>query len=178
MRYVIIGTSGSGKSIFAKSLAQATGGQYIELDQLHWAPHWTERPDSEFARAVEEAIKGDAWVVDGNYAVVRPLVWPRATHVVWLNFSRAVTFSRVIRRTLRRSLHGEVLWHGNRESFVRSFFSKDSIILWSFATYRKNQIKYRAVRESGAFDHLQWHELRTPAEASRFLQQAQLESKP
>lgn len=169
MRYVVIGTSGSGKSTFSRSLAETTGGRYIELDQLHWAPNWTERPRRELAKAVTSATEGEAWVVDGNYAVVRDIIWPRATHVVWLNFSRVVVFSRVIRRTLRRSLRREVLWHGNRESFVRSFFTKDSIILWSFSTYRKNQLKYRAVRESGAFDHLQWHELRTPAEASHFL---------
>ena len=170
MRYVVIGTSGSGKSTFSRSLAEAIRGQYIELDRLHWAPHWTERPDREFAEAVASNTEGNTWVVDGNYAVVRDIVWPRATHVVWLNFSRLVVFSRVFRRTLRRSLRREILWHGNKESFVRSFFTKDSIILWSFSTYRKNQLKYRAVRESGAFDHLQWHELRTPTEASRFLQ--------
>lgn len=103
---------------------------------------------------------------------LRDIVWPRASHIVWLNFSRAVVFSRIVRRTVRRSLFREPLWHGNRESITRAFFSKDSIILWSLSTYHKNRAKYRALRESGAFGQLQWHELRTPAEADRFLSRA------
>ncbi|MFT3820344.1 MAG: toxin [Rubrivivax sp.] len=169
MRYVVIGTSGAGKSTFARALADATQSRCVELDALHWAPGWTERPRSEFEQAVAAATQGPAWVVDGNYSVVRDIVWPRASHVVWLNFSRAVVFSRIVRRTLRRSLLREPLWHGNRESIARAFFSRDSIILWSLSTYHQNQAKYRALRESGVFGHLQWHELRTPAEASRFL---------
>jgi adenylate kinase family enzyme len=172
MRYVVIGTSGAGKSTFARSLAEATGGHYVELDQLHWAPGWTERPRCEFAQAVAAATEGPAWVIDGNYSAVRDIVWPRASHIVWLNFSRAVVFSRIVRRTVRRSLLREPLWHGNRESIARAFFSKDSIILWSLSTYHKNRAKYRALRESGAFGHLQWHELRTPSEAARLLSQA------
>jgi hypothetical protein len=30
-------------------------------------------------------------------------VWARATDIVWLNFSRTVVFSRVIRRTVLRA---------------------------------------------------------------------------
>ncbi|MCA0240654.1 MAG: toxin [Proteobacteria bacterium] len=172
MRYVVIGTSGAGKSTFARLLAAATGGRYVELDRLHWAPGWTERPRSEFSQAVAQATAGPAWVVDGNYSAVRDIVWPRASHVVWLNFSRRIVFSRIVRRTARRALFRQTLWHGNRESIGRAFLSKDSIIWWSISTYGKNRSKYRALRASGAFEHLQWHELRTPAEAAGFVRQA------
>ena len=169
MRYVVIGTSGVGKSTFAKALAAYTHAAYIELDHLHWAPDWTERPDTEFSAAVASATETERWVVDGNYSVVRSIVWPRATHVIWLNFSRSVVFTRIIRRTVRRAALREKLWHGNQESFRRSFLSKDSIILWSLTTYQKNQLKYAALRDSGHFGHLHWHEIQTPAEAARFL---------
>src|SRR5450432_3590920 len=107
MRYVVIGTSGVGKSTFGRSLAQATNCRYIELDELHWAENWVERPDADFAEAVRGAIGGDRWVVDGNYSVVREVIWPKATHVIWLNFSRRVVFSRVFWRTLKRTARGE-----------------------------------------------------------------------
>ena len=45
----------------------------------------------------------DAWVVDGNYraAGVLKLVWSRADTVVWLDYSLAVTVSRLLSRHLR-----------------------------------------------------------------------------
>jgi hypothetical protein len=46
----------------------------------------------------------ERWVVDGNDSIVREALWPPATHVVWLNFSRAVVFYRIIRRTLGRAI--------------------------------------------------------------------------
>lgn len=169
MRVLVIGTSGSGKSSFARRLAAAYGGDYIELDAFHWSGNWTERPRPEFLRLVRASIASDRWVADGNYAIARDILWPRATHVVWLNYSRWVVFSRVFRRTLRRGLRCEPLWHGNRESLWRSFFSTDSILLWSLNSYSGNRAKYRELRASGAYPHLLWSEFGHPSEAECFL---------
>ncbi len=169
MRYVVVGTSGAGKTTFGRELAHATGSPFVELDELHWAENWTERPTAEFAAAVTNAIKPERWVVDGNYAVVRGILWPRATHVIWLNFSRTVVYSRVLRRTLRRTASGQHLWHGNRESLAMAFFSRDSILLWALATYAKNQARYAKLREDPAYGHLTWIEFVKPSLADQFI---------
>ena len=36
MRYLVIGTSGAGKSTFAKKLARKIRASYIELDSHYW----------------------------------------------------------------------------------------------------------------------------------------------
>ena len=169
MRCVVVGTSGSGKSTFARALARVIEAPYVELDQLHWAPRWTPRPREEFESAVLAATSGERWVIDGNYSSMQPLFWPLATHIVWLNFSRSVVFSRIIRRTLKRTLTRQKLWAGNRESFVTAFLSKDSILLWSFTTFDRNRARYAELRESPLYSQLQWHELRTPRQAQEFL---------
>ena len=169
MRYVVVGTSGAGKSTFARRLASITGGDYIELDALHWDADWTPRTQSEFEARVAARTAGERWVADGNYTVVRHVVWSRATDLVWLNFSRTVVFSRVIRRTLVRAALRKELWSGNRETFAKAFLSKDSILLWSFTTFGLNRGKYRAARAGGEYSHLRWHELRSPREARKFL---------
>ena len=171
-RYVVVGTSGSGKSTFARKLASIIGGYHVELDALHWGADWTPRTTPEFEGGVAARITGERWVADGNYSVVRHVVWARATDIVWLNFSRTVVFSRVIRRTLRRGVTREELWSGNRESLRMALFSKESILLWSFTTFAKNRAKFAAARESGEHPHLRWHELRSPGEARRFLEAA------
>ncbi|MBI5279555.1 MAG: toxin [Burkholderiales bacterium] len=170
MRFVIVGTSGSGKSTFGRRLADATGSPFIELDALHWAPGWVERPDDEFAASVDAATTGERWVADGNYSVVRQVLWPKATHVVWLNFSRTVVMSRVTWRTLRRWLRREDLWHGNRESFARSFLSRDSVLLWAATTFDKNQRKYQALSDGPDYGHLAWAEFTKPSQADAFLE--------
>lgn len=170
MRYVVIGTSGAGKTTFARALAARLAVPYVELDALHWGPAWTPRAMPEFAESVRAAAAAERWVADGNYTVVRDVLWPRATHVVWLNFSRRVVFARVIRRTLWRSVTRAPLWAGNRESLRAAFLSKQSILLWSFTTFRKNRIKYGHLRCVPDYAHLTWHELATPHAARAFLQ--------
>ena len=168
-RFVVVGTSGSGKSTFARRLAAKLHAAYVELDDLYWDANWTPRPAVEFAAAVRVATEADRWVVDGNYSVVRDDFWPRATDVVWLNFSRHVVFARVAGRTLRRSVTRERLWAGNRESLRKAFLSKDSILLWSLTTFGRNRVKYARLRAGPEYAKLRWHELRTPSQAEAFL---------
>ena len=176
MRYIVIGTSGSGKSTLARELAQALGAPHVELDAIHWTANWTPKPQKAFIEEVEQATRGEHWVVDGNYSAVRPTVWARATHVVWLNFSRRVVFPRVLVRTIRRTVLREPLWHGNRESFRKAFFSTESILLWAFTTYSKNRTKFAALRDDAAYAHLHWHALDTPNQARQFLAGVRLRS--
>lgn len=169
MRYVVIGTSGAGKSTFARALSARLGVPYIELDALYWGPDWTPRTTPEFMASLEEAIAPARWVADGNYTVMRDVLWARATHIVWLDFGRAVIFPRVIRRTLRRAAVGEVLWAGNRESLRKAFLSRESILLWSFTTFRRNRLKFARLRKAPEFAHLVWHHVRTPGAARALL---------
>ena len=39
--------------------------------------------------------------------MVRDAFWPRATQVIWLNYSFPTTFGRALKRSLTRSLTGE-----------------------------------------------------------------------
>ena len=141
---------------------------------MYWDANWTPRTRPEFEASVAAQTAGERWVVDGNYTVMRHVVWTRATDIVWLNFSRSVVFSRVIRRTVVRMARREELWAGNRETFAKAFLSKQSILLWSFTTFGKNRRKYADARTSGEHGHLRWHELRSPRAARKFLREARL----
>ena len=109
-------------------------------------------------------------MADGNYSAVRDVLWPRATHVVWLNYSRWTVFSRLLWRTVSRVLTREKLSHGNRESLRMSFFSRDSILLWSYRTFETNRRKYASLREDARYAHLQWTEITRPAQARAFIE--------
>ena len=146
-RVVVIGTSGSGKTTLARRLAEALGAPHVELDALHFLPDWQERSDADFRQRVAEAVRSDRWVVDGNYSNTRDLTWPRATRVIWLNYSFARTFGQVLRRTIRRFIHREVLWAGNREQLWTTLFSRDSILWWMVSTHNRRKREFSAFRD-------------------------------
>ena len=171
MRFIVVGTSGSGKSTFARTLAESQGCAHVELDDLFWGPGWTPKHPDDFAELARCAASGDRWVIDGNYSIVREIVWPRGTQVVWLNLNRATVMFRISTRTIWRAFSSEALWHGNRESVHQAFFSRKSILVWSATTYTKNKIKYAKLRAENAYPQLHWIELRSTAEAKAFLAQ-------
>ena len=163
----VIGTSGSGKSTVGAELARRLGVPHVELDALSWEPNWTMAAPEVLRRRVQDAVAGDAWVVDGNYSATRDLVWPRADTVVWLDLPRRVVMSRVISRTIRRLVTREVLWNGNRES-LRTALSRDSIILWAWTTYGRRRHDYP--RLAAGYPHLAFVHLRSAQEVRRFLE--------
>jgi adenylate kinase family enzyme len=168
-RISVVGTCGSGKTTVARALADRLGLIHVELDALSWGPKWTERPDDEFRAAVVAAASGDRWVIDGNYSKCRDLVWARADSVVWLDYSFPRVFWRLLRRTFRRALRREELWHGNRESLRRSFLSCDSILLWAIKTHRRRQRNYPAILARPEYRHLRVVRLRSPRAATAWL---------
>lgn len=128
-KIAIVGTSGSGKTTLARQMSQRLAVPHIELDALHWEPNWTEATIDVFRSRVKTALSGDAWVVDGNYSKIRPLVWTRADTIVWLDYSFAIVMRQILQRTIRRVVLREECCNGNRETFQKSFLSGDSVIV-------------------------------------------------
>lgn len=168
-RIVVIGSSCAGKTSFAKALAAESNAEHIELDELYWGPGWTPKPPEAFLRLVAEAAAKDRWIASGNYSPARPVLWGRATTVVWLNLGLPRVLWRGLKRTIGRAVSREVVFHGNRESFRRAFLSKDSILWWIASTFHRRQREFEALRASGRFAHLHWMEARSPREAEAIL---------
>ena len=168
-RVAVVGTSCSGKTTFAATLAEQLQVPHIELDALHWRPGWVPAPREAFRQAVAEAIAADRWVSDGNYGVVRDLVWGRSTAVIWLDYPFATVLRRALYRTTRRVLLRERLYSGNRETIGRAFLSRDSILWWVVTTWRRRRREYPMLFEQAAFAHLEVTALANPRDADSFL---------
>jgi adenylate kinase family enzyme len=166
-RVVVVGTSGSGKTTFARHLAESIDSPHVELDALHWGPNWTVRAD--FLERTRDAAAEPAWVIDGNYEVVRDIVWSRATAIVWLSFSFGLTFTRAVRRTAQRVITGERLWWGNRETLRNAVFARDAIPWWVIRTHRKRRQEMPKLMQQREYAHIEFIVLNTPAQATAFL---------
>jgi len=168
-RINVVGTTGSGKTTVARAIADRLGIKHIELDALFWKPNWGQTPDDEFLPAVEEATRGERWVLDGNYSRTRPIVWPRADTIVWLDYSFPRVFARLLWRTIRRSITKEELWIGCRERLRISFFSRESILIWCLKTYWQRRRNYPEILSRPEHRHLRLIHLHGPRETRDWL---------
>jgi len=174
-RINVIGTSGSGKSVLSRRLAALLQAPHVEIDSLFWRPGWQQTPDADFHAAVAEAVAAPRWVLDGNYSGTIPVKWSRVDAVVWLDYPFITTFGQMLGRTLRRAWTREELWPGtgNRESFAKSFFSRDSILWWMITTHGKTRRSITARMADPAFAHIRFVRLRSRTETEALLLQMQ-----
>jgi adenylate kinase family enzyme len=171
-RVVVVGSTSSGKSTLAKALADKLGADFIELDALHWEPNWIEAPDGMFRERVKAAICSQAWVVAGNYHVVRDLVWPKAQAVLWLDYPLPIVFWRLLTRTIRRSVFKEKLFSDNVENIWMhlKLWSEESLFYWLFKTHWRRKREYPLLFALPENAHLELIRLRHPKEADLWLE--------
>jgi shikimate kinase len=169
-RVSVAGVSGSGKTTFARGLAERLGVPWVELDALHHGPNWSEAPAAELRRRVEEAIAAapSGWVIDGNYRhKLEDIVLAQADTLVWLEPPLRVSLGRLARRTWRRWRRREELWHGNRELLRNMVGLREGLFAWTVRSYfrHKHDIPAALARNP----HLRLVHLRSAKETTVFL---------
>ena len=173
-RVSIVGSTGTGKTSFARELALVLGVRHIELDALAWGPNWTLADADTLQARVRDAIAADGWVVDGNYGGrgARQIVWAAADTIVWLDYPLTTILWRLLRRTLARIGDRAELWPGtgNRESVRNAFLSRESLFLWALRTYRVRRRTYGRLFGEPELAHAARLRFRRPPEAERWLE--------
>ncbi len=172
-RVSVVGNSGSGKTRFARRLAEVLAARYVELDAIHHLANWQPIEPQRFLEEVGAIAATESWVIDGNYrAVVSDgPVWQRADTVVWLDLPRRVVMRQVGARTVRRVITRETLWNGNREpiSNVLSWAPERSIIRWSWTQHDKYRNRYGRAMTSPELAHVRFVRLCSHDQADAWL---------
>ena len=98
---MVVGKSGSGKSVFSDRLAKITGIKVTHLDKEYYNPDWSHAYTKEdFTKHVEKIIQQDKWIIDGNYSRTMDARIKRADTIVFFNTSLLRSLYYVIRRKL------------------------------------------------------------------------------
>ena len=173
-RVSVVGNSGAGKSVLAARLARRLGVPHVELDAMFHLRGWTELPEADFRAQVALVTSGDGWVVDGNYAAVRDIVWDAADTVVWLAFPRRLVMARVIRRTAWRALLRRQLWNGNRERLrnLLSINPEQSVIAWSWVKHGEYLRRFGDAMSDRRWRHLRFIRVDSPRAADDLVRSA------
>ncbi|MFK5584398.1 adenylate kinase [Serinicoccus sp. LYQ131] len=143
-RILVYGVTGSGKSTAARRWGERLGlPVHLVDEEVGWLPGWQLRPVAEQRRLAAELASQDRWILDSAYGSFRDLVLPRAQVVLALDYPRAVSLARLVRRTARRYRTRERVCNGNTED-ARQILSRDSILLWHARSFtRKRRLMRR-----------------------------------
>ena len=97
-RILVLGCPGSGKSTLARSLAAKTELPLVHLDNVWWRADGTHIPREEFDRALETLLRGEKWIMDGDYSRTYEVRVRAADTVIFLDFPEAVCMAGIIAR--------------------------------------------------------------------------------
>jgi hypothetical protein len=123
---------------------------------------------------VAAVVASDSWVIDGNDAAVRPIVWAAADTVVWLDPPRARVMRRLPARTARRSVLREELWNGNRERVLALLrrSEEDNLVLYAWRKHPVYRARYADAVGDPPRPGLRFVRLGTDAEVDAFVRAA------
>ena len=155
-KILVLGCSGSGKSTFAKRLRDQTGLPLIHLDNVWWKPDRTHISREEFDRRLEALLRGDRWILDGDYSrTYEPRIWACDT-VIFLDYGEAVCMQGIMGRIGQR--RGDIPWTEAAPdpeliALVRSYRTKNRpILLALLEKYPEKQVLiFRTRAEAGAW---------------------------
>ncbi|GAT73355.1 hypothetical protein MHM582_1846 [Microbacterium sp. HM58-2] len=170
-RVLIAGVTGSGKTTLARRLGAAWGLRHVEIDGLFHGPDWTPRP--EFLDDVRAFAATDRWVTEWQYTSkgTDEIMTPRAELAIWLDYPWRIVRSRLLRRTLGRSILRTRIYNGNVEKPLwRLLSTRDpdrNILAWQ--TQTRSFWAERMPERQERFPHLIIVRLRHPREAERWL---------
>lgn len=161
-RILVIGSGGAGKSKLARDLGRILGLPVVNLDAHYWNPGWVETPTKEWGGIVKRLIKGDQWIMDGNYGGTFLMRIKAADTVIFLDYSRYLCIYRVLKRQLSGKRVDVI--PGCHEKIDRVFLKW----LWDYSRTSRPRMM-NIMNEEGTVNGKRVFILKRPADTRKFL---------
>ena len=149
-RIVIIGCPGSGKSTLARELGEKLNLTVVHLDRLWWNKNWQNVSMEEFDNRLENALKLDRWIIDGNYSRTMDARLAKCDTIVYLDYSRWVCLWGMFQRVILN--HGKVrpdMAEGCPERFDLDFLKW----VWNF-NKNKREDYYKLLNDTDGIEKI------------------------
>ena len=149
-RILCYGVCGSGKTTLARRISEKTGIPWHSADDLTWLPGWQMVPDEIQGHKIRAITEQESWILDTAYGKWIEIPLERVELIVALDYPRWFSFQRLLRRAIARAIDKQLVCNGNIETW-RNMFSRDSILIWHFKSFKNKQRRMRkwANQESG-----------------------------
>ena len=169
-RILVIGCPGAGKSTFARALRDRTGLPLWYLDQIWHRPDRTTVSRAEFDAQLTGLLRGDAWIIDGNYLRTLPRRLERCDAVLFLDYPRRLCLFRALRRILR--------WRGRTRPDMAEGCPErldPAFIRWIWDFHRTQRPRVLELLDGWKGEA---HIFRSPAQCAAFLAQQKNQNTP
>lgn len=155
-KIIVLGCSGSGKSVFARKLREKTGLPLIHLDNIWWRPDRTHITREEFDLRLGALLRGDRWILDGDYSRTYEPRIKACDTVIFLDYGEAVAMAGITGRVGRQ--RADIPWtEGTLDpelvELVRNYQAKNRpALLALLAQYpEKRLIRFTTRQEADAW---------------------------
>lgn len=167
-RLAMVGASGSGKTTLGRWVEPYLALPFTDLDDVFWRPGWQPAPMEEFRADVERLTARPRWVMAGNYASCRDLVWRRADTLVWLDLPLPLTLWRTSLRVLRQARTREPICNGNRQTIAALLVGKDPLLWYAIKTVPMQRRQWPRLLTAPEHKHLVLHRLTSVGAVKRW----------
>ncbi len=122
MKISIIGHSSSGKSTFAKRIAQVYQAPVLHIDKIFFAPNWVERDREVVEGEIRDFMNQDAWIIDGFYRRLATERFDQADQLFIFDFNRfKCLYGAIVRRLKYHNQNRDSVCDGCKERLNPSF---------------------------------------------------------
>ena len=107
-RVIVIGCPGSGKSTFSRALSKKTNLPLYHLDMMYWNEDGTTVEKAEFTDSLDNILKKEEWIIDGNYASTMEKRMAACDTVFFLDYTVDVCLDGI--RSRRGKKRSDIPW--------------------------------------------------------------------
>lgn len=115
-KIVIFGLPGSGKSTFARKLAEHLELPIYHLDRHFFVKNWIQRDHQGFLEIHQNFVEQPKWVIDGNPMKSLEMRFQKADVVIYFHYPIKVCFWRILKRAFQKNWRIPDLAEGCRKS--------------------------------------------------------------
>lgn len=171
-KIVIIGSSGAGKSTFARKLGEVLAIEVIHLDLYFWKPGWIEHPRSRRIEIEQELInKKDSWIIEGTYLSSSDSRLNAADTIIFLDRPWHICLIQAFRRHFTHQGQPRPdIPEGSKDKLGLIYVVK--IVLFPFRDKRSLKKKIKELQASDQAEKKTVLTLRSNEEAEKFFKDA------
>ena len=131
-KIILIGCPGGGKSSLARELHRLTDIPLFYLDMMYWNPDKTIVEREIFLERISDAIKGERWIIDGNYGSTLEMRLVACDTVIFLDYPTELCLDGV--RSRRGKQREDLPWVETEEDaefmeYIRGFTEKNRPVI-------------------------------------------------
>ena len=161
-KIVVLGVSASGKSTFARLLAEKTQLSLVHMDGIMWKPNWQYIGDEETVRLIKEVTEKNSWIIEGFIKKDAQVnLFNKADTLLYLDYPAWLPALRYIKRWWQHRKDPRPELPGCSEKFSFEFLKR---VFLKKEVYRLEQLLKKGDYNAKTV------RLKSPKEATEFLQ--------